>query len=81
MGRYFGGISYSAVTKIGTRLKERMRQVQRLRSEMREMNNDFSHACRRWSILTRLFPDDPLPEKSKIAEACKEQGAANRRVQ
>ncbi len=47
MGRYFGGISYSAVTKIGKRLKERMKQDQRLRSEMRKMNNEFSHTCQK----------------------------------
>jgi chromosomal replication initiation ATPase DnaA len=26
IGRYFGGISYSAVTKIGTRIKDRMKK-------------------------------------------------------
>ena len=42
IGECFGGISYSAVTKIGTRLKERMKKDESLRDEMRSLENDMS---------------------------------------
>ena len=37
IGSYFGKITYSAATKIGTRLKERIRENERVRGEMREL--------------------------------------------
>ena len=42
IGRYFGGLTYSAVTKIGTRLKERMRKDERLRGEMSTLETRLS---------------------------------------
>jgi len=42
IGKYFGGLSYSAVTKIGTRLKERMRGDERLRGDMRKLEEKLS---------------------------------------
>jgi len=42
IGRYFGGLTYSAVTKIGTRLKERMRKDERLRGEVRTLEARLS---------------------------------------
>jgi REP element-mobilizing transposase RayT len=42
IGRYFGGISYSAVTKIGTRIKDRMRKDGKLREEMAELQKGLS---------------------------------------
>jgi len=40
--RYFGGISYSAVTKIGTRNKDRMRRDRKLREEMIQLQEGLS---------------------------------------
>jgi REP element-mobilizing transposase RayT len=42
IGKYFGGITYSAVTKIGTRFKERMRKDERLRSEVVDLEKKLS---------------------------------------
>ncbi len=42
IGRYFGGISYSAVTKIGTRMKDRMRRDRKLREEMIQLQEGLS---------------------------------------
>lgn len=42
IGKYFGGITYSAVTKVGTRFKERMREDKRLRDEMSSLENALS---------------------------------------
>lgn len=42
IGRYFGGLSYSAVTKIGTRIKDRMRKDAKLREEMGELEKGLS---------------------------------------
>lgn len=42
IGRYFGGISYSAVTKIGTRIKDRMRKDAALRGEMKQLDEQLS---------------------------------------
>ena len=42
IGECFGGISYSAVTKIGTRLKERMKEDESLSDEMRSLENAMS---------------------------------------
>ena len=42
IGSYFGGISYSAVTKIGTRIKERMRKDRKLGEEMMKLEEDLS---------------------------------------
>jgi REP element-mobilizing transposase RayT len=42
IGRYFGGISYSAVTKIGTRIKDRMKNDRKLREEMVELQKGLS---------------------------------------
>jgi len=42
IGRYFGGISYFAVTKVGTRIKDRMRKDRRLREEMIELQKGLS---------------------------------------
>jgi hypothetical protein len=42
IGRYFGGISYSAITKIGTRLKEQMREDGKLRGEIRGLEERLS---------------------------------------
>jgi REP element-mobilizing transposase RayT len=42
IGEYFGGISYSAVTKIGTRLKERMREDGELRGDIRDLGEKLS---------------------------------------
>jgi putative transposase len=42
IGKYFGGISYSAVTKIGTRIKDRMRKDRRLREEMTKLQKGLS---------------------------------------
>jgi hypothetical protein len=41
-GKYFGGITYSTVTKIGTRFKERMRGGERLRDEIRRLEEKLS---------------------------------------
>jgi len=42
IGRYFGGISSSAVTKIGTRIKDRMRKDRKLREELFELSRNLS---------------------------------------
>ena len=42
IGQYFSGLTYSAVTKIGTRFKERMRGDERLRAEMRKLEEKLS---------------------------------------
>jgi REP element-mobilizing transposase RayT len=42
IGSYFGGISYSAVTKIGTRIKERMRKDRKLGEEMMKLEESLS---------------------------------------
>ena len=42
IGRYFGGLSYSAVTKIGTRIKDRMKKDTKLRDEMIELQKALS---------------------------------------
>jgi putative transposase len=42
IGRYFGGISYSAVTKIGTRIRDRMRKDPKLREKMSELEGNLS---------------------------------------
>jgi len=42
IGRYFGGISYSAVTKIGTRINDRMRKDRKLREEMIHLQEELS---------------------------------------
>jgi chromosomal replication initiation ATPase DnaA len=42
IGRYFGGISYSAVTKIGTRIKGRMEKDKKLRREMIQLQEELS---------------------------------------
>jgi REP element-mobilizing transposase RayT len=42
IGRYFGGISYSAVTKIGTRIKDRMRKDRKLREGMMRLQEELS---------------------------------------
>jgi len=42
IGEYFGGITYSAVTKIGTRLKERMKDDGKLRGEVRSLEEILS---------------------------------------
>jgi len=42
IGRYFGGISYSAVTKIGTRIRDRMRKDPKLREKMLELEGNLS---------------------------------------
>jgi chromosomal replication initiation ATPase DnaA len=42
IGRYFGGLTYSGVTKIGTRLRERMRKDESLRGEMRNLEEKLS---------------------------------------
>jgi hypothetical protein len=42
-GKNFGGISYSAMTKIGTRFKERIRGDERLRGEIRRLGDKLSH--------------------------------------
>jgi len=42
IGEYSGGITYSAVTKIGTRLKERMREDGKLRSDIRGLEEKLS---------------------------------------
>jgi chromosomal replication initiation ATPase DnaA len=42
IGRYFGGISYSAVTKIGTRLKHRIEEDDSLRQEMDRIEAEMS---------------------------------------
>ena len=42
IGRYFGGISYAAVTKIGTRIKDRMRRDRKLREEMIQLQEGLS---------------------------------------
>ena len=39
IGRYFGGLTYSGVTKIGTRLRERMRKDERVRGKMRNLED------------------------------------------
>jgi hypothetical protein len=43
IGKSFGNISYSAVTKIGARLKERMRRDKKLKDEMNSLENELSH--------------------------------------
>ena len=47
IGRYFGGLTYSAVTKIGTRLRERMRKDERLRGEMKVLEEKLSRVSSR----------------------------------
>ncbi len=42
IAKYFGGLTYSAVTKIGTRLRERMKKDQRLRDEVRKLEEVLS---------------------------------------
>lgn len=42
IGKHFGGISYSAVTKIGTRIKDRMRNDATLRDEMLKLDEQLS---------------------------------------
>ncbi len=42
IGRYFGGLSYSAVTKIGTRIKDRMRKDVKFREKMEELEKELS---------------------------------------
>lgn len=42
IGRYFGGISYSAVTKIGTRIKDRMRKDRKLREDLTKLQEELS---------------------------------------
>ena len=42
IGRYFGGISYSAVTKIGTRLKHRIAADDSLQQEMDRIEGEMS---------------------------------------
>ena len=42
IGKYFGGITYSAVTKIGTRLKEQMRADGKLGGEIRGLEEKLS---------------------------------------
>ncbi len=42
IGGYFGGLTYSAVTKIGTRLKERMREDRELRRDIRSLDEKLS---------------------------------------
>ena len=42
IGSYFGGISYSAVTKIGTRIKERMTKDKKLLEEMVKLEENLS---------------------------------------
>jgi putative transposase len=42
IGRYFGGISYSAVTKIGTRIKERMKGDVNLREAIESLEKRLS---------------------------------------
>jgi len=42
IGRYFGGISYSAITKIGTRIKERMKRDRNLREEIIQLQERLS---------------------------------------
>ena len=42
IGKYFGGLTYSAVTKIGTRLRERMKNDQRLTGELRKLEQMLS---------------------------------------
>jgi chromosomal replication initiation ATPase DnaA len=41
-GRYFGGVSYSAVTKIGTRIKDRMRKDRKLGEKMIQLQERLS---------------------------------------
>jgi chromosomal replication initiation ATPase DnaA len=42
IGEYFGGITYSAVTKIGTRLKERMKDDEKVKGEIRSLEEILS---------------------------------------
>ncbi len=42
IGKYFGGITYSAVTKMGTRFKERMREEGELRGDIRVLEEKLS---------------------------------------
>ena len=42
IGRYFGGLTYSGGTKIGTRLRERMRGDEGLRGEIRNLEEKLS---------------------------------------
>ncbi len=42
IGRYFGGISYSAVTKIGTRINDRMRKDTKLGQKMIQLQKKLS---------------------------------------
>jgi putative transposase len=46
IGRYFGNISYSAVTKIGTRLKQRIAQDDRLQEVIGTIEKELSYANR-----------------------------------
>jgi chromosomal replication initiation ATPase DnaA len=42
IGEYFGEITYSAVTKVGTRLKEQMRMDEKLRGDIRRVGERLS---------------------------------------
>jgi hypothetical protein len=42
IGQYFGNISCSAVTKIGSRMKERIEKDQRVREEIRKVEGKLS---------------------------------------
>jgi REP element-mobilizing transposase RayT len=42
IGKFFGGITYSAVTKIGTRFKERMREDENLKREIEDLEKKLS---------------------------------------
>lgn len=42
IGRYFGGIGYSTVTKIGTRIKEKMYKDRKLREEIMKIEEQLS---------------------------------------
>ena len=54
IGRYFGGISYSAVTKIGTRIKERMKRNEKLRREMLALEKTLSRVKGRSHCVTPI---------------------------
>jgi len=47
IGKYFGGISYSAVTKIGTRIRDRMREDRELREQMIQLQEKLSRVSSR----------------------------------
>jgi putative transposase len=42
IGRYFGGLTYSAVTKVGTRMKARMMAERQIREQMRNLEQKLS---------------------------------------